>query len=85
MDVDLEAIIDPNDIQLTWSNWKKKSIPRHPERIPTSILPIRKNLPWLTKDIIQLIRKRNNLFKKAKVSNDPKDLQQFKTEMKLSL
>ena len=43
-----------------------------------SILPNRKNLPWLTKDIIQLIRKRNNLFKKAKDSNDPKDLQLFK-------
>ena len=86
MYVDLEAIIDPNDIQLTWSNWKKKVfLDIMDECIPTSIVPIRKNLPWLTKDIIQLMRKRNNLFKKARVSNDPKDLQQFKTEMKLSL
>ena len=86
MDVDLEAIIDPNDIQLTWSNWKKKIfLDIMDECIPISIVPIRKNLPWLTKDIIQLMRKRNNLFKKARVSNDPKDLQQFKTEMKLSL
>ena len=41
-------------------------------------MPNRKNLPWLTKDIIQLIRKRNNLFKKAKDTNDPIDLQLFK-------
>ena len=41
--------------------------------------PTEKNLPWLTKDIIQLIHKRNNFFKKAKkFQNDPKDLQQFK-------
>ena len=40
--------------------------------------PTEKILPWLTKDIIQLMQKRNNLFRKAKDSSDPKDLQQFK-------
>ena len=69
MDVDLETIIDPNDIQSTWSNWKKIFLDIMDECIPTSILSNRKNLPWLTKDIIQLIHKRNNLFKKAKDSN----------------
>ena len=78
MDVDLESIINPYDIQSTWSNWKKIFLDIMDECIPTSILPNRKNLPWLTKDIIQLIRKRNNLFKKAKDSNDPIDLQLFK-------
>ena len=78
MDVDLETIIDPNDIQSTWSNWKKIFLDIMDECMPTFILRNRKNLPWLTKDIIQLMRKINNLFKKAKVSNDPKDLQQFK-------
>ena len=66
MDVDLESIINPYDIQSTWSNWKKIFLDIMDECIPTSILPNRKNLPWLTKDIIQLICKRNNLFKKQK-------------------
>ena len=78
MDIDLESIIDPCNIHLTWSNWRKVFLDIMDECIPTSTLPNRKNLPWLTKDIIQLMRKRNNLFKKAKDSNDPNDLQQFK-------
>ena len=45
MDVDLETTIDRNNIQSTWSNWKKIFL------IPTSILFNRKNLLWLTKDI----------------------------------
>ena len=56
MDVDLETVIDPNDIQLTWSNWKKIFLDIMDECIPTSILPIRKNLPWLTKDFWKSIK-----------------------------
>ena len=67
MDVDLETIIiDPNDIQSTRWNWKKMFLDIMDECIPTSILPNRKDLPWLTKDIIQLIRKMKNLFKQQK-------------------
>ena len=81
MDVNLETVIDPNDIQSIWSNWKKIFLDIMDECIP--FLPNRKNLLWLTKDIIQLICKRNNLFKKAKDSNDSKDLQKFKVVSKL--
>ena len=49
LDVDLESIINPYDIQSTWSNWKKIFLDIMDECIPTSILPNRKNLPWLTK------------------------------------
>ena len=34
--------------------------------IPSAVLPDRHNLPWLTKEIIQLIRKRDRYFKKAR-------------------
>ena len=78
MDIDLESITDPCNIHLTWSNWRKVFLDIMDECIPTSRLPNRKNLPWFTKDIIQLMRKRNNLFKIAKDLNDPNDLQQFK-------
>ena len=42
MDVDLETIIDSNNIQSTWSNWKKMFVDIMDECIPTSILPNRK-------------------------------------------
>ena len=38
--------------------------------IPQSVLKARKNLPWLTKPVIQAMRRRNSLFRAAKRSND---------------
>ena len=38
--------------------------------ISQSFLKARKNLPWLTKSVIQAMRRRNSLFHAAKRSND---------------
>ena len=46
--------------------------------IPRSVLLARNNLPWLTKEIIQLIRKRNHHFRKAKCSGDRDDYLKFR-------
>ena len=43
-----------------------------------AVLPNRKNLPWLNKEIIQLIRKRNLYFKKAHHSGSRDDRLMFK-------
>ena len=36
------------------------------QSIPNRVIPTRRNLPWLNKSIVKLMRKRNQLFKKAK-------------------
>ena len=38
--------------------------------IPQSVLKARKNLPWLTKPVVQAMRKHNSYFRAAKRSND---------------
>jgi hypothetical protein len=38
--------------------------------IPQLVLKARKNLPWLTKSVIQAMRRRNSLFRAAKRSKD---------------
>ena len=38
MDIDLESIIDPCNIHLTWSNWRKVVLDIMDECIPTSIV-----------------------------------------------
>ena len=48
------------------------------ECIPHRYLQKRRNLPWLTKNIIQLIRKRNVLFRKAKRSMKEVHILQYK-------
>ena len=65
MDLDLDSIIDPSDMKSSCLSWKQELLRVVDECIPSSTLPDRKNLPWLTKEIIQLIRKRNSYFKKA--------------------
>ena len=77
MDLDLDNIINPSDMDSSWLSWKQEFLRVMDECIPSSTLPDRKNLPWLTKEIIQLIRKRNFYFKKAQ-KNNPNALQKFK-------
>ena len=38
--------------------------------MPKRTLPKRKNLPWLTKKLINSIKKRNCLYKQGKLSGD---------------
>ena len=45
--------------------------------IPKSYLPKRHNLPWLTKFLIQLIKKKNHLFRKARSTKDPSVEKQY--------
>jgi len=78
MDIQPNDVLDYSDIERSWHNWKQVFLGIMEECIPCSTLPNRKNLPWLTKHIIQLIRKRNNLFKRAQRSGDPRDYQSYK-------
>lgn len=48
--------------------------------IPNSVLKPRKNLPWLTKTIIQAMRKRNSLFRAAHKSGNEAILSKYKAE-----
>ena len=81
MDLDLDSIIDPSDMESSWLSWKQEFLRVIDECIPSSTLPDRKNLPWLTKEIIQLIHKRNSYFKKAQ-KNDPKKKTKKQTKKK---
>ena len=51
-------------------NWQTVFMSIMEETIPKAKLPNRKNLPWLNKRIIQLIRRRNTAFKRAKFTSN---------------
>ena len=59
-----------DDINLSWSNWQQQFMSIIEECIPKGVLPPRKNLPWLNKNLICAMRKRNQLYRKAKQSGD---------------
>ena len=65
-----DSLLDPEDINTSWKNWSAKFLEIMRSSIPTTTLPPRRNRPWLTKKLVQAIRRRNALFKRAKATND---------------
>ena len=53
------------DINLSWDRWYSNFMSIMEECIPKKVLPSRRNLPWLNKDIKSAMRKRNTIFKKT--------------------
>ena len=51
------------DINLSWDRWYSKFMSIMEECIPNKVLPSRRNLPWLNKDVRSAMRKRNTIFK----------------------
>ena len=49
------------------------------ESIPKGTLPKRQNLPWLPKNLLQTMRKRNYLYRRAKTTGVPRDMGQYRT------
>ena len=53
------------DINLSWDRWYSNFMSIVEECIPKKVLPSRRNLQWLNKDIKIAMRKRNTIFKKT--------------------
>ncbi len=78
-ETDWNAIICEDDIKKSWIQRQESFLSIMERCIPKKILPPkRRNLPWLNKSLVQSMRRRNALFKKAKRSNNPLHLSQYK-------
>ena len=53
-------------VNTSWENWMKRFMEIMNECIPQRLLPNRHILPWLSKSLVQLMRRRNLLFSSAK-------------------
>ena len=79
LETDWKAIICERDIEKSWSQWQEASLSIMEKCIPKKVLPPKRhNLPWLNKSMIQSMRRRNALFRRAKRSNNPMHLSQYK-------
>lgn len=77
-DLDVDELLDPTSIQRSWDKLKAAFLDVMEQCIPKSVLPQKRSLPWLTKEIIQLIRRRNYFYKEARKSGNDDDFQKFK-------
>ena len=56
-----DSLLDLEDINTSWKNWSVKFLEIMQSSIPTTTLPSRRNHLWLTKKLVQAIRRRNAL------------------------
>ena len=76
--VDWDSLFLSGDVNICWSNWKAKFLQIMLECIPQSSLKSRRNLPWLTKPIVQAIRRCNTLFKAHKRTKSSAAYQKYR-------
>ena len=69
-DLQLEDLLVPNDINQSLSNWSELYLRTMHQYIPHAMLPDRKTLPWMTKALVNAIKKRNYYFRKSKQMGD---------------
>ena len=66
------------DVNEAWANWQQCFMHIMHECIPQRLLPNRRNLPWLSKSLIQQMRKRNMLFSQARRTGRNSDFDRYK-------
>ena len=59
-----------NDVNESWTKWCEQFLNIMRECIPRKTLPKRKNLPWLSKGLVNSIKRRNLLYKQGKLSGN---------------
>ena len=78
-DLDLDSIFAENSIEESWMRWKEAFLSIMDKCIPKVNLPDRRNLPWLTREIVNQIKKRNYYYRKSKRCGRPEDLERYKS------
>ena len=77
-ETDWDALLHEDDIDRSAINWHKRFMEIMIACIPRKSLRRRRNLPWLTKNIIQHIRKRNAVIQAAKNSAKTEKYSKFR-------
>ena len=68
---DWTFLLNQPNIDTAWDMWKQKFMSIMEECIPKATIKQRRNLPWMNRCIKAKIMKRNNIYRKARSTNDP--------------
>ena len=75
---DWNSLFSSGDINTCWSSWKARFLEVMQLCIPQTTLRTRRNLPWLTKQVIHAIRKRDAIFRRSKKCRSPVTYQKYR-------
>ena len=82
LDCDWASILDVDDVNQSWQNFKDKYHEVVRQCVPTRRCKNRKNPPWLTKDLVSNVRHKRNLWKKYKEDGSDASYDLFKAAEK---
>ena len=78
-ELDLGQVFVPGDIDQSWINWREVFLSIMDLCISHATLPTRKSLPWLTKTLVNTMKKRNYYFRESKRRGDLHAFAKYKT------
>ena len=78
-ELDLGQVFVLGDIDQSWINWREVFLSIMDLCIPHATLPTRKLLLWLTKTLVNAMKKKNYYFRKSKRSGDLHAFAKYKT------
>lgn len=67
----------PSNIDQHWRNWKSYFLQVMEICIPHTAAKVKKGLPWINKKILNAIKKRDALFRTAKITGKPTDRDKY--------
>ena len=68
-EINFDHIFASSSIDECWQRWKETFLKIMDICIPKSTLPTKRSLPWISKEIVQMIKKRNYYHRRYKQSN----------------
>ena len=70
VNINWDLLFSGDYIDLSWTSWHQCFLSIMKESIPNSTLRSTQNLPWLNKQLVQAMCRKNKLFKQAKITGD---------------
>lgn len=77
-DVDWNAMLNNSDVDESWTNWQNRFLNIITERVHQKALFCKRNLPWITRPILNAMKIRTSLLSKLKRKGNPTILSQYK-------
>ena len=78
--IEWDSLLPQDDVNTYWAAWKVYFLQIMEICIPSGKVKVRRNLPWINKEVLDAIRKRNTLFRFAKRSGKPSDFAKYKAK-----
>ena len=73
---------DSRNVQTNWNMFKEKISELMEKHIPSRTSCASHKNPWITREVRRMSKKKQSLYKKARLSNNPKDWDSFKVHQK---